>query len=90
MTQAIREDEVNAAVSAVSAVPAARARLLALQREIIGAGGIVVEGRDIGSVVAPEAPVKVYLTADAGPGGAPRGRGRRHRHRHHPGVDAAP
>ncbi|MEZ5095413.1 MAG: (d)CMP kinase [Nocardioides sp.] len=65
VTQAIREDEVNAAVSAVSAVPAARARLLALQREIIGAGGIVVEGRDIGSVVAPEAPVKVYLTADA-------------------------
>ena len=41
-----------------------RARLLELQRAVIGAGGIVVEGRDIGSVVAPDADVKVYLTAD--------------------------
>lgn len=61
----IRSDEVNAAVSAVSAVPAVRARLLELQRRIIGEGGIVVEGRDIGSTVAPDAPVKVFLTADA-------------------------
>lgn len=62
---AIRGDEVNAAVSPVSAVPEVRSRLLALQREIIGTGGIVVEGRDIGSVVAPDAPVKIYLSADA-------------------------
>ena len=62
---AIRTDEVNAAVSPVSAVPAVRTRLLELQRQIIGDGGIVVEGRDIGSVVAPDAPVKLYLTADA-------------------------
>nr|WP_240506134.1 (d)CMP kinase [Thermoactinospora rubra] len=61
----IREAEVTAAVSAVSAVPEVRRRLVALQREIIGSGGIVVEGRDIGSVVAPDAPVKVYLTASA-------------------------
>ena len=61
---AIRSDEVTGAVSPVSAVPAVRARLLELQRETIGAGGIVVEGRDIGSVVAPYAQVKVYLTAD--------------------------
>ncbi|GAA4040127.1 (d)CMP kinase [Nonomuraea soli] len=61
----IREQEVTAAVSAVSAVPEVRRRLVALQREIIGEGGIVVEGRDIGSVVAPDAPVKVYLTASA-------------------------
>jgi cytidylate kinase len=61
---AIRSDEVNAAVSPVSAVPAVRARLVELQREAIGEGGIVVEGRDIGSVVAPDADVKVYLTAD--------------------------
>ncbi len=61
---AIRSDEVNAAVSPVSAVPEVRARLLQLQRDVIGAGGIVVEGRDIGSVVAPDAAVKVYLTAD--------------------------
>ena len=62
---AIRSDEVNAAVSPVAAVPAVRRRLLDLQREIIGTGGIVVEGRDIGSVVAPDADVKVFLTADA-------------------------
>lgn len=62
---AIRTDEVNAAVSPVSTVPEVRARLLALQRDIIGSGGIVVEGRDIGSVVWPQAEVKVFLTADA-------------------------
>ena len=60
----IRSPEVTAAVSAVSAVPEVRARLLREQREIIGDGGIVVEGRDIGTVVVPDAPVKVYLTAD--------------------------
>ena len=62
---AIRGGEVNDAVSIVSAVPEVRARLLELQRSVIGDGGIVVEGRDIGSVVAPWAQVKVYLTADA-------------------------
>ena len=61
---AIRSAEVNAAVSPVSAVPEVRARLLELQRDAIGGGGIVVEGRDIGAVVAPFAQVKVYLTAD--------------------------
>jgi cytidylate kinase len=64
----IRSDEVNAAVSPVSAVPEVRALLLDLQRRIIeqglASGGIVVEGRDIGSVVAPDAAVKVYLSAD--------------------------
>ena len=60
----IRGQEVTAAVSAVSAVPAVRARLVLLQRWLIGDGGIVVEGRDIGTVVAPDAPVKVFLTAD--------------------------
>ncbi|MET9021445.1 (d)CMP kinase [Actinopolymorpha sp. NPDC004070] len=59
----IRSREVTNAVSAVSAVPAVRQRLVALQRELIGAGGIVVEGRDIGTTVAPDATVKVYLTA---------------------------
>jgi cytidylate kinase len=62
---AIRSDEVNAAVSPVAAVPEVRRRLLEVQRDVIGDGGIVVEGRDIGSVVAPDAEVKVYLTADA-------------------------
>src|SRR4051812_25259507 len=60
---AIREADVTGAVSAVAAVPAVRARLIAMQREIIGAGGIVVEGRDIASVVAPDAAAKVFLTA---------------------------
>jgi len=62
---AIRSDEVNVAVSPVAAVREVRERMLELQREIIGDGGIVVEGRDIGSVVAPDAEVKVFLTADA-------------------------
>ncbi|WP_026405926.1 MULTISPECIES: (d)CMP kinase [Actinomadura] len=59
----IRTREVTNAVSAVSSVPAVRTRLVDLQREIIGVGGIVVEGRDIGTVVAPDAAVKVFLTA---------------------------
>jgi cytidylate kinase len=67
---AIRTPEVTGAVSAVSAVPAVRARLLVLQRDTIAQAadgpGVVVEGRDIGSVVAPDADVKVFLTADAG------------------------
>ncbi|MBE1561276.1 (d)CMP kinase [Nonomuraea africana] len=61
----IRSQEVTAAVSLVAAVPEVRARLVALQREIIGSGDIVVEGRDIGTVVAPDATLKVYLTASA-------------------------
>jgi CMP/dCMP kinase len=62
----IRGPEVTASVSAVSAVPRIRERLVREQRDIIGAGDIVVEGRDIGTVVAPGAQVKVFLTADAG------------------------
>lgn len=65
VAEAIRTGAVTDAVSQVAAVPEVRRRLVALQREIIGAGGIVVEGRDIGSVVAPDAAVKVYLTASA-------------------------
>jgi cytidylate kinase len=61
---AIRSQRVTSAVSAVSAVPEVRARLLVEQRDAIGDGDIVVEGRDIGTTVAPDADVKVYLTAD--------------------------
>jgi CMP/dCMP kinase len=65
----IRGDDVNAAVSPVSTVPRVRARMQVMQRAIIedalAGAGIVVEGRDIGSVVWPDAPVKVYLSADA-------------------------
>jgi CMP/dCMP kinase len=60
----IRSDAVTAAVSAVSAVAVVRMQLVAVQRALIGAGGIVVEGRDIGTVVWPGARPKVYLTAD--------------------------
>jgi cytidylate kinase len=59
----IRGPEVTGAVSAVAAVPAVRAAMVAHQREIIGDGGVVVEGRDIGAVVAPDAVLKVFLTA---------------------------
>ena len=61
----IRSAEVTRAVSAVSAVPAVREVMVARQRDLIGGGGIVVEGRDIGSVVCPDARPKVYLTASA-------------------------
>ncbi len=66
VTSEIRGDEVTRAVSAVSSVPAVRARLVGLQRAMAeGPGSVVVEGRDIGTVVLPEAPVKIFLTASA-------------------------
>jgi cytidylate kinase len=60
---ALRTPEVNAAVSTVSAIPEVRELLVGLQRSLVGVGGIVVEGRDIGTVVWPDADVKVFLTA---------------------------
>jgi cytidylate kinase len=63
---AIRGPEVTGAVSAVAAVPSVRQQLVHLQQEIINAAPrIVVEGRDIATVVAPDADLKVYLTASA-------------------------
>jgi CMP/dCMP kinase len=64
VSKPIRSAAVTAAVSGVSAVPAVRTMLVRLQRSEIGAGGIVVEGRDIGTVVVPDAPLKVFLTAE--------------------------
>ncbi len=62
----IRGDAVTKAVSAVSAVPEVRARLVELQRTLASApGNVVVEGRDIGTVVLPDADVKIFLTASA-------------------------
>lgn len=62
----IRGDAVTKAVSAVSAVPAVRTRLVQRQRELAhGPGSVVVEGRDIGTVVLPDADVKIFLTASA-------------------------
>lgn len=64
MGQELRTAAVNKAVSAVSAVPAVREQLVALQRTVIGLGGVVAEGRDVGTVVWPQAEVKIFLTAD--------------------------
>ncbi len=62
----IRGNEVTQAVSAVSSVPAVRTRLVGLQRTMAhGPGSVVVEGRDIGTVVLPNADVKIFLTASA-------------------------
>lgn len=74
VTAAIRSAEVIAAVSAVAAIPAVRTTLIEQQRKIIGAGGIVVEGRDIAAVVAPDAQTKVFLTADENTRAARRSR----------------
>ncbi|GAB98807.1 cytidylate kinase [Gordonia namibiensis NBRC 108229] len=59
----IRTDHVTSAVSAVSAVPEVRTKLVALQRQNAQGRFVVVEGRDIGTVVFPAADVKIFLTA---------------------------
>ena len=63
VTDAIRTAEIDRAVSPTSAEPSVRAALLDQQRRIGNAGDYVVEGRDIGTVVFPDAAVKVFLTA---------------------------
>jgi len=63
VTWAIREPRVDAAVSTVSAYPAVRAALLPTQRQVVARGRVVIVGRDIGTVVAPDAAVKVFLDA---------------------------
>jgi cytidylate kinase len=74
VSDAVRRPDVTASVSAVSAVPGVRAAMVRRQRELIGAGGIVVEGRDIGTTVVPDAPVKIFLTADPATRAARRSR----------------
>jgi len=63
VTAEIRSPEVDDAVSAVARLPHVREAMVAQQRAIGGADDIVVEGRDIGTVVFPDAQVKVFLTA---------------------------
>ncbi len=65
VTSTIRTAEVDKAVSPVSAAPSVRAALLEQQRRIGNAGNYVVEGRDIGTTVFPQAEVKIFLTASA-------------------------
>lgn len=79
----IRSAPVTAAVSAVSAVPEVRAVLVEQQRRLIGTGAMVVEGRDIGSVVCPDAQAKIYLTA------SPQARAERRAKELGAGIDVA-
>ncbi len=65
VTHGIRTPEVDRAVSRVSSVPAVRLALVDQQRSIGNAGDYVVEGRDIGTVVFPQAELKVFMTASA-------------------------
>ena len=64
VTEEIRTPEVSEAASLVAADPGVREALVAKQRELIASGGWVAEGRDIGTVVAPDAALKVFLTAE--------------------------
>jgi CMP/dCMP kinase len=63
VTREIRSPDVSAAASRVSVHPAVREAMVARQRALIANGDYVAEGRDIGTVVSPDAPLKVFLTA---------------------------
>lgn len=65
VTDELRTPAVSAAASVVSAIPAVRAWLLPVQRQVGGNGAVVAEGRDIGTKVFPEADMKFFLEADA-------------------------
>lgn len=61
----IRTIEVSNCVSAVSSIAAVRHKLVAMQQQMGRRGGVVMDGRDIGTVVFPDAELKIYMTADA-------------------------
>jgi CMP/dCMP kinase len=65
VTQAIRSPEVTALVANVAKVPGVRKALLGLQRQMAMSGGVVMDGRDIGTAILPQADVKIFLTATA-------------------------
>jgi cytidylate kinase len=65
VSQAIRTEQVGSAASRVAAHAAVRERLLALQRGAARSPGLVADGRDMGTLVFPDAPLKIYLTASA-------------------------
>lgn len=65
VTKDIRIEKIAANVSAVAAIPEVRAQMVEQQRQIAQAGGIVMDGRDIGTTVLPDAQVKVFLVASA-------------------------
>ena len=64
VTNAIRDERVASTASKFSARPEVRRVLLSVQREVAGDGRIVAEGRDMGTVIFPDAPVKFFITAD--------------------------
>ncbi len=63
-TDELRGESINANVSAISAIPEVRRRLVNLQRNYLDHTSIIMEGRDIGSVVFPDTPFKIYVDAD--------------------------
>lgn len=65
VTERIRRPEVSGCASVVSAYPDVRAHLLEMQRQMASADNVVMDGRDIGTVVLPDAEIKVFLTASA-------------------------
>lgn len=65
VTEAIRRPEVSAAASEISAIPDVRAFLLEMQRDMARENDVIMDGRDIGTVVLPQADVKIFLTATA-------------------------
>lgn len=65
VTTAIRQHEISDYASKVSAIPAVRAFLLEMQRKLARENDVIMDGRDIGTVVLPDADLKIYLTADA-------------------------
>lgn len=66
VTDAIRTTEVAGAASEVAALPGVRRAMVVLQREMAARASVVMEGRDIGSVVFPDADIKIYLDANSG------------------------
>ncbi len=65
VTGRLREEAVGNTASVTSAVPEVRAQIFALQRGLCERGGVIMDGRDIGTVVMPDADVKIYLTASS-------------------------
>lgn len=65
VSKRIRENDASMAASAVAAIPEVRSGLVAMQQEMAKQGGVIMDGRDIGTTVLPDAELKIYLTADA-------------------------
>jgi len=64
VSEDIRKPEISVAASDISSIPAVRLKMVAMQREIAGTRSVVLDGRDIGSYVLPNAQYKFFLTAD--------------------------